>query len=705
MKTLKWLLPFIIIITNSVYAEAIGDKDGYLKQVSSQQLDNQIHTYLINKIKIDNPQPYTDKETHHHPAIWRCTKAISHKHYGSRNHSHTYNCPNRRVYRRGVPPVAMPTPMAARKSGARPQASSTNVQEQGVDEADFVKTDGRYLFAISNNDYGRRAPGIRIFDTHSGTKQPKQIAAIGFQKNINLTGMYLLTNKNRLVIIGHSYGQSIRKDQSRWSGTTNIITLDIGNKSKPKVIQHVKMEGQPKTTRRIANQLYIVLTGNHISFPSTYQYLETPKKMTEAEYNKVKQEMITEIKKWSIKDDLPHYTVLGKSAIKPLMNANNFLLNPGEISSYSMTTLIAINLNANTFQFKTANYFGYSGTVYASTKALYISLYHYGKRFKNLNKSRFPRNIQNTLIHKFAFHKSNGFDYRGTGIVLGNFNWRANSFQLDEDNKGNLRVVTSNGNNNGKYADPAANSPVIITALAEHPYNKQLITLSRLPNRQHPKALGKKNEQLYGVRLFNDYAYFVTFRRTDPLYVIDMRNPRNMRVVAALEIPGFSDYLHPINQNLLLGVGKKANKEGRVRGLKISLFDISNPRNPQEIDKIHIGKAGSYSPANNHHHAFTSLKMYNSPITRVSLPIAVTNSRNYQTVNGLYQFEVNTKSKKITHVGQLLPPKQNQQSWYWNADDRSIIIDNKLYYYHKGTFWAGDWGQKDTVSPKAYRTN
>ena len=705
IHTLKWLLPLIIIFSNSVYAEAIGDKEGYLKQVSSQQLDSQIHDYLIEKIKIENPQPYTDKEIHSHPAIWRCTKAVKHKHHGARNHSHTHNCPN--IYRRerGLPMPVRRAPRAMAKRAAKPQASSTNVQEKGVDEADFVKTDGRYLFAISNNNYAQRAAGVRIFDTQSGSKQPRQISAIGFHKNMRVEGMYLMPHSHKLIIIGNSYRKPLRNKYSRWSGTTHVISVDIRNKAKPSVLKHVQMEGHSKTTRRIGNQLYLVLSGGRVSFPETYKVLETPKKMTEAEYRKVKQEMIAEIKKWSIKKDLPHYRVLGQSGIKPLMNANHFLLNPDKISNHSMTTLVAIDLNARNFHFKTANYFGYSGTVYASNKALYVSPYHYGQKLK-LNKSRFPHNLQKTMIHKFAFNRAKGFDYRGSGVVLGSFNWRSDAFQLDEDTKGNLRVVTSNQNNRTKQTDPAANSPVILTALAEHPQNKQLITLSRLPNRQQPKALGKKGEQLYGVRLFNDYAYFVTFKRTDPLYVVNMKNPKNMRVVAALEIPGFSDYLHPISQNLLLGVGKKANKEGRVQGLKISLFDISNPRNPREIDKIHLGERGTHSPANHNHHAFTSLKMRNSPITRVALPVSlVTNIDNSSEESGLHQFEVNSRTKKVSHVGQILPPKLNQRRWYWGNEDRSIIIENKLYYYHNGNFWAGDWGQKDKARKLIQKTN
>ncbi|MCK5811250.1 MAG: beta-propeller domain-containing protein, partial [Cocleimonas sp.] len=300
IHTLKWLLPLIIIFSNSVYAEAIGDKEGYLKQVSSQQLDSQIHDYLIEKIKIENPQPYTDKEIHSHPAIWRCTKAVKHKHHGARNHSHTHNCPN--IYRRerGLPMPVRRAPRAMAKRAAKPQASSTNVQEKGVDEADFVKTDGRYLFAISNNNYAQRAAGVRIFDTQSGSKQPRQISAIGFHKNMRVEGMYLMPHSHKLIIIGNSYRKPLRNKYSRWSGTTHVISVDIRNKAKPSVLKHVQMEGHSKTTRRIGNQLYLVLSGGRVSFPETYKVLETPKKMTEAEYRKVKQEMIAEIKKWSI---------------------------------------------------------------------------------------------------------------------------------------------------------------------------------------------------------------------------------------------------------------------------------------------------------------------------------------------------------------------------------------------------------------------
>ena len=320
--------------------------------------------------------------------------------------------------------------------------------------------------------------------------------------------------------------------------------------------------------------------------------------------------------------------------------------------------------------------------------------YQYGNSGPKLNQFRFPSDLGNRLIHKFAF-KDNGFDYRGSGAVLGEFKWGPlSSFQLDEDAKGNLRVVTSNNGTSRKTNDPAAHSPVVLTALAEHPTKKQLITLSRIPNRASPKALGKPGEQLYGARLFDDYAYFVTFKRTDPLYVVDMRNSKQLKVTGELVIPGFSDYLHPLGDGLLLGVGMEAEEDGnwaRLGGVKMSLFDIHNPNKPTEIHKLAVGKRGTSTPANRNHHAFTSLAMNGTSTTRVAIPISLVEDDNYQRKDGLHRFEIDRKAKRIKHLGAMKPLNGSRNWWSWNNSDRSIIIGNKLYYYHNGHFWQGSW--------------
>lgn len=673
------------------FAEAVGDNNGLLQQLTHKQVNQRIHQQLIDQIKIDNPQPYTANESHDHPAVWGCTKAVTHSHVGSRQHQHNYGNCNRRFH--GSP---SPVPMAAPKPAAKaaPQSSSTNVQEQGVDEADYVKTDGRYLYAIEN---ANNRAAIRIYDTQHQGDQLKQVSAIGFGNDMQLNGIYLLAKQQKLVVVGSSYQNKVRNNGRGWSNNSSVIIVDIRNKSRPRTLRHTRLEGSVKTTRRVEDKLYLVLNSYSFSFPSTYKYLETRKPLTTTEKATVRQEMADEIKAWTISDQIPYYRTPGKPGAHALIKSGNFFLNPHDLTNWSLTTILAVDLNAADFRFQSMGWFGggWGTTVYASQKALYITSGYYSGSEEHLNKTRFPTDIGNRLIHKFAF-SGKGFDYRGSGAVLGNFKWtELSSFQLDEDQKGNLRVVTYNGRTSKKSKDPATQSPVVLTAMAEHPTKKQLITLSRLPNKSSPKPLGKPGEQLYGARLFEDYAYFVTFKRTDPLYVVDLRNPRNLKVTGELIIPGFSDYLHPLGDGLLLGVGKEAKDDGGnwalLQGLKLSLFDVRNPHKPTEIHKITVGKRGTDSPANRDHHAFTSLAMRGTNITRVALPISlVEDPDNYQAKDGLHRFEVDRKQRRIKHLGAMKPLNGNAK-WSWYSNDRSIIIGDKLYYYHDGHFWQGDW--------------
>ena len=679
------VLVLICMFPALLLAEAVGDKEGLLQRFSHEQVEKRVHDYLIKQITINNILPYTANETHDHR---HCFSWRSHKHVGARDHKHSFGKCN---YQNRPMPVRRPAPKRA-LAAAKPQASSTNLQEQGVDEADYVKTDGRFLYAIEN---ANNTAAIRIYDTQQQGQRVKQVSAIGFGRGMRLTGIYLLEKQQQLIVVGSSYQHRIRNNQ-RTSGTS-IIIVDISNKVKPRTVRHTQLEGSPKTTRRIGNKLYLVLSSYSFSFPSTYKSIASDKPLSPAKLKQEKEAIAETIKMWTVADKVPHYRTVGKPGAHSLVKSGSFFINPNDAANWGFTTILTIDLAAKDFRFKSMGWFGaaWGSVIYASQKALYITSSYYGGHSETLDRARFPADLGNRLIHKFAFN-DDGFDYRGSGAVLGNFNWsNLSSFQLDEDKNGVLRVVTSNDRRTRKSNDPAAHSPVVLTTLAEHPRNKQLITLSRLPNRKSPKALGKPGERLYASRMFEDYAYFVTFKRTDPLYVVDLRNPRNLRVTGELIIPGFSDYLHPLGEGLLLGVGKEATDDGdrwaRLEGLKLSLYDIRNPSKPSEIHKIAIGKRGTDSPANRDHHAFTSLAMRGTNTTRVALPVSlVEDEDNYVRKDGLHRFEVDRKQRRIKHLGAMKPLNGNAR-WSWYSNDRSIIIGDKLYYYHNGHFWQGDW--------------
>jgi len=683
-------LPSLFLFIGSLFfhaflqAQPIDDGSGLLKRLSHEAIEQQVQSTLIQQITItnviSNKKPYKVSVSPGRAGGFLQSDAV-------------HATPARRFAK-----------TQARRAPVARGASTTNLREQGVDEADYVKTDGRYLFAIDKT----QGAGLRIYDTQFQGRKLKQISNMGFNKRLNLKGLYLLPAQQKLVLIGNTYQNLVNRKKGGY--TTTLIYIDIRNKIKPRIIRQVYLEGSSRSSRRIGNQLYLVMNSYSFHLPSTNKHIQSNKPITQQQYEQEKQRLVNNIKAWRINKQLPHYSERGKPGTHSLINSGNFYLNMDEIQSYSVASIVTIDLTAPNFKYNGIAYFGSPNTIYASQKALYLTSNFYngnygGKPKYKVDINRYPRNHQKTLIHKFSY-KNNGFDYRGSGIVLGNLGWNQTStFQLDEDKRGNLRVVSYNWNSNtknNKSNDPATRSPVILTALAEQSGNKQLVTLSRLPNRHYPESLGKKNEQLYGARLFDDYAYFVTFRRTDPLYVIDMRNPRSMKVSGKLLIPGFSDYLHPIENGLLLGVGKEADKQGRTNGVKLSLFDIRNPHHPQEVSKLVIGNRGSNTPVANDHHAITTLKVGKSSITRVVLPVSgILDTKGEHTPygNSLQRFEVDSKARKIKHLGGIKPSK-GSRNWYWNYDDRSIIIGNRVFYYHNGKFQEAPWYNKQIQKKK-----
>ena len=597
-------------------------------------------------------------------------------------------------------PVSRRAAPAPRPQSAARGASSTNVREKGVDEADLVKTDGRYLYSLGslskNGQRNGQKNGLRIYDTQYKGKRLAQLTSVSFEKGLQLKGLYLLAAQQKLVVVAEMYRNRVRK--KNWGGNTRLIYIDIHNKSKPRITKRVNLEGTTRSSKRIGSQLYLVLNSHSFRLPPTNKTIESGKPITAEQYKNEKQRLINIIKAWRINEQLPHYSEVGKQGTQSLLTSGQFYLNTEAIRSYSLTALLAIDLNSPHFRPRSTAFFGSPSTVYVSPKSMYLTSY-YNDNKKTLDVNSFPRQSAKTLIHKFALSGSQ-LTYRGSGVVLGQLGWsNLSTFQLDEDKHGNLRVVTYNWNaqnKNNKSNDPATRSPVVLTALKEQ--EGKLTVLSRLPNRYYPEPLGKKGERLYGARLFDDYAYFVTFRQTDPLYVVDMRNPRSMKISGKLVIPGFSNYLHPINKDLLLGIGseveiRKDGRVGRTKGLKLSLFDIRNPTQPREVSKVVIGGDNSSTPVSSDYHALTTLKVGNSGFTRVLMPATLAkkdakNGHRYEA--GLQQIEVDARTKKISYLGEIKANK-GQKKWNWSYNDRSIMIGERVFYFHQGQFQEAPW--------------
>ena len=336
-----------------------------------------------------------------------------------------------------------------------------------------------------------------------------------------------------------------------------------------------------------------------------------------------------------------------------------------------------------------------------------------------------------TDLHKFALANST-INYRGSGRVDGHLGWQQNMkpFRMSE-HEGVLRVITYVGDTTSSNATPAR-----LYTLQENTAKQSLDILAQLPNAAHPEPLGKAGEQIYATRFLGNRGYLVTFRVTDPLYVLDLSNPADPLLAGELQVDGYSDYLHPVGENLLLGIGKDAitNKQfcdawagyceahsigtdfinntvgdGRgawYQGVKLSLINVADPANPQEKQTIIIGKRGTNTAVSQNHHALTTLQAGNT--LRVALPISVNQmpfgalmgspmmpSDTYNwSMDELYRLEIDTQTGTMQAldpiVSETATPYAGEFSSEW-PDDRSAMIGDFIHYLHGDKVISQAW--------------
>ncbi|HAJ77397.1 MAG TPA: hypothetical protein DCM64_13220 [Gammaproteobacteria bacterium] len=231
-------------------------------------------------------------------------------------------------------------------------------------------------------------------------------------------------------------------------------------------------------------------------------------------------------------------------------------------------------------------------------------------------------------------------------------------------------------------------------------------------------GIGKPGEQLYAARFFGDRAYLVTFRVIDPLYVVDLSDQENPNIAGELEIEGYSDYLHPVDEDLLLGIGKDAIPDdgstdfGFARGawyqgVKLSLFDVSDLATPTEINSLLYGKRGSESEVLYDHHGISFLPATESNPARFAIPIQVhatepdyawfdpqePNAWYAFTSKGLYSFEADASG--LSQAGYIEADSTSSVETFnfWGSfGDRSVLANDAVFYVHQGEVKASMWG-------------
>ena len=501
--------------------------------------------------------------------------------------------------------------------------SETNNQVAGIEEGDIAVTDGQYIYSLRDDT---------IFITHA-TKM--KVAS-----KIKLKDQYpskLLLHDNKLIVLYDQYMGPTTEDH-RYAGTmmTQIAIYDVTNHAKPKLIREVGQEGYQVGVREYGDILYVVTN-------ATPQYWI----MQEGEDVELRPQL------FDSKDEAVTHVPVDKIHIFPGSNE----------AIYTFISVIDLN-EYETAEMKVETYLGAGSGIYMSTEAIYMTAPVYMPITTSTNAMMDSSMLvmdSNTALYKFTVDSTN-IEMTARTTIEGSV---LNQFSMDEYN-GYLRVATTTGNAWGRDGD--SNNHLMI-------YDENLNEVGKLTDLA-------RGERIYSARFIGDKAYIVTFRETDPLFVIDVADPKNPTVLGELKIPGFSNYLHPLDDTHLIGIGYDTKVEVNsyskqpivyTMGMKISLFDVTDVKNPIEVDNEIIGGRGTYSDVQYDHKA-----LYRDPDKgHYGFPISIYDKDQY-VGSGALVYHIT--SNGITLAGDFVKKAQGEQYENWETIVRRLLyIDNTLY--------------------------
>jgi uncharacterized secreted protein with C-terminal beta-propeller domain len=461
--------------------------------------------------------------------------------------------------------------------------SGTNVQEVGVDEPDTVKTDGRFLYVVS-------AGVLHVLDVAASV--PRQVATLDLA---DAWDAQLLLDGDRLLVTTSGHGGVIALDAATdvvlpprggWSQTTVVTLVDVSDPSAPRVTERLTVDGRTVSARMVDGVARLVVRSEPVNLPFVYPQgggLRAEREALEAN---------REVIRRSTADDwIPYFVheATGRRASEGALVACDRIARPEAFSGLGTVTVLTVDLARGDLRpgpEATAVLAG-GDTVYASRERLYVATTRWidWERLSERDRTRTARDVT-TEIHAFDISDPRTAVYVASGQVPGTL---LSQWAMSEHD-GHLRVASTVGSAWWGSREP---SESLVTVLA--PRGRELAVVGQVG------GLGL-TERIYAVRFIGDAGYVVTFREVDPLYTIDLSDPTDPIVEGELKILGYSAYLHPVGEGLLLGVGQDADEQGMLKGTQLSLFDVSDPTRPLRIDQVTIG--GGWSDVEHDHRAF-----------------------------------------------------------------------------------------------------
>ena len=584
----------------------------------------------------------------------------------------------------GFDAEAAPTPeiaMDTAESGVRTESldySGTNVQVEGVDEADILKTDGEYIYTITANTIfiirAYPAENAEVISTLEFTDAPH--------------GLFIVDDT--LMVLGRVVDSEAFDDYSvRQSGLVFFERYDISDRSDPQLVQRLEFEGSYQDARMHDEHVYLVARSipdytrpiplpivvdgpavrsvpldSLVYYPHAYRtpvYATVHAISAQGEHSSrtviveantllyMSHENIylagtEQISPWDISRDVtfehiePRLSESDRDLIARIRQVDDDILSPAEKEQRAFM-IASSYLNRLPREEREA----LQDEIDADVKRILESY----------------DSLENTIIHRLSVDGTS-VHAEASGSVPGRLN---NQFSMDE-HEGVLRLATTISPRWDRFSERTVSTNNIYTLDMELDVLDSVTGLA-------------EDERIFAARFLDDRLYLVTFREVDPFFVVDLSDPHRIDVVGELKIPGFSRYLHPYDDDTIIGIGRDATETGRQMGLKISLFDVSDPADPRETASFTLEERFASSIAEWEHKAF----LFSRERNLLVIPAySYSWDERDETYNGALVFTITRDDIELRGlIDHAQGIAQDASVWRMPGVERSLYIEDVLY--------------------------
>ncbi len=521
--------------------------------------------------------------------------------------------------------------------------SGTNNQESSVDEADLVKTDGERLVTVSGNQ-------VNVIDV-SNDDNPRLVSTIKLPEEFWGGELFLNGDSALLMTSGWTDIPFMPVDGARSADigwypgmpTGRLMELDLDD---GRIVRTLEFEGSYLSAREVEGTIRIALQASANRFAFVFPSNPGAEKSAEESNRRLVEE--STIEQW-----IPTYRIIEGAdgdvvEQGPIVDCDRVHL-PGEFAGFGSLVILTTDLDQGLELTDSVSVFTDGQTVYASTDRMVVAT----PRFPEFNpETGEPRDVADyrTALHTFDITDLDRTDYVASGSVRGTLLSRYSLSEYD----GYLRVATTDGT-----PWNSIDSESFVTVLDER--DSELVEVGQVGD------LGR-GERIFAVRFLADLAYVVTFEQIDPLYVVDLSDPTEPTVEGELKIPGFSTYLHPLDDGLLMAVGVDGNEQGETGGSVVSLFDVSDPTDPRLIDKLPLADfvtdeadnifGHTYSPVDGDPRAFTYWN--GTAIIPIGWWISSETEGQWVEINGTEAVMVTVEDDRLVEIDRVSHPMRRE---------------------------------------------